>query len=75
MAKVFELCGMIHSQYENEARFADKIGWPRQRLNKITNGQKEPTLQEVADIAEGLNKPLETVANIFLQRSHQTDDI
>lgn len=72
MAKVLEICGMIHSKYESEARFAEALGWPRQRLNKITNGKKEPDLQEVAEMANGLNEPLEKIAYIFLHSSHQT---
>jgi DNA-binding XRE family transcriptional regulator len=72
MAKVLELCGMIHSKYDSEARFADSLGWARQKLNKITNGKKEPSLEEVAQISAGLEESFEKVANIFLDRSHQT---
>ena len=74
MAKILELCGMIHARYNNEASFADALGWSRQRLNKITNGKKEPDLEEVAAMANGLGEPLEKVANIFLQKSHLMDD-
>lgn len=68
MAKIRELCGLIHSQYDTEANFARDLGWPRQRLNKITTGAKEPDLHEVAAIAKRLGKPLDEIASIFLRR-------
>ena len=74
MAKIMELCGLIHSKYESESSFSDVLGWSRQRLNKITNGKKEPDLEEVEQISEGLNEPFEKIAYIFLGKSHQTDN-
>lgn len=74
MAKVLELCGLIHSKYENESRFADALGWSRQRMNKITNGKKEPNLEEVEQISTELNEPFEKIAYIFLRKSHRMGD-
>lgn len=74
MAKVLELSGMIHSKYESESDFANAIGWSRQRVNKITNGKKEPNLKELAQISAGLGVSFERIANIFLARSQQTDN-
>ena len=71
MAKVMELCGLIHSKFPNESSFANELGWTRQKLNKITNGQKEPDLLEVAQISAGLNESIERIANIFLAESHR----
>lgn len=67
MAKVRELCGLIHSEYDNESDFAKALGWPRQKLNKITTGKKEPDLDEVAQLSDCLHQPLETIAQIFLR--------
>lgn len=75
MERVYELCGLIHAKFENESCFADKLGWPRQRLNKITTGRKEPNLNEVSEIAAGLQEPFEKIANIFLSRSHQMGNL
>ena len=74
MAKVLELCGMIHSKYESESSFANAIGWSKQRVNKITNGKKEPNIKELAQISAGLDVSFERVANIFLERSQQMDN-
>jgi len=67
MAKVRELCGLIHAQYDTESALAKELGWSRQRLNKITTGQKEPDLHEAAALARSLGVSLEFMAHIFLK--------
>ena len=66
MAKNLALRGMIYSKFENEAKFADALGWSRQKLNKITTGKKEPDLSEVRDMANVLDASFMDVAHIFL---------
>lgn len=66
MAKILALSGLIHSKFDSEAKMADRMGWSRQRLNKITNGDKEPDLFEVRDISDALDTSFMTVAQIFL---------
>lgn len=66
--KYKELNGLIYAQYDSQSEFAQKLGWPRQKLNKILMGTKEPDLRETAEIADGLNKPLDTIAAIFLRQ-------
>ena len=68
MEKNLELNGLIHGQFKSQAAFADHIGWPRQRLNKIVNGEIEPSLIDVQTIADGLGVPFMLVANLFLKR-------
>ena len=68
MAKVLALSGLIHSKFEHESEMASALGWSRQRLNKITNGNKEPDLYEVRDISDVLGESFMTVAKIFLDR-------
>ena len=67
MAKVNELRGLIYGKYETEAKLADDLGWPKQRLNKITNGNKEPDLEEVAALAGKLDTSIEEMVYIFLR--------
>lgn len=67
MAKVSELRGLIYGKYDSEAQLAAELGWTRQRLNSITNGVKEPDLDEVAALAQKLDKTIEEVVQIFLQ--------
>lgn len=68
MAKVRELCAMIHGSFDTESECARELGWPRQKLNKITNGTKEPSLEEVSQIAQVFNMPLGDMAAIFLRQ-------
>lgn len=67
MAKVLALKGMIHSKFDSEVQMSDTLGWSRQRLNKITNGKKEPDLNEIRDMASVLGVSFMDVARIFLQ--------
>ena len=66
MAKIRELRGLIYGAYDSEADFAKAIGWDRQRLSKITNGQREPNIEELNSLAKGLGITVEMVAHIFL---------
>lgn len=65
--KVKELRGMIYSKYNSESDFANSLGWPRQKLNKITNGIKEPTIEELNQLSIGLDVSVEAMAQIFLR--------
>jgi len=67
MQKIYELNSLIHGQYPNQASFASAIGWRRQRLNKIVNGEKQPSIEEVQTIAEGLGVPFMMVCKFFLK--------
>lgn len=66
--KVMGLSSLIHGQFNSQAAFARHIGWRKQRLNKIINGEKQPTLEEVQTIAEGLSVPFMMVATFFLNQ-------
>ena len=68
MAKNLELNSLIHGQYPNQASFAEAIGWRKQKLNKIVNGDKKPSIDEVQIIAEGLGVPFMMVCNFFLPK-------
>lgn len=65
--KIKELRGLIYNKFDSESDMARFLGWPRQRLNKITNGMKEPDVKELNEIAEALEKSVGDIAKIFLQ--------
>lgn len=67
MARVLELAGLIYGKYERESKLAAELGWPRQRLNKIVNGKKEPDLEEIAALAGKLGLTIEETCHIFLR--------
>ena len=67
MPKVRELRGLIYENFDSEAQFANAIGWPRQRVNKITTGVKEPDIDELNTLAQALHKSIGDMAQIFLR--------
>ena len=60
------MSSIIHSVFATEAECARSIGWPRQRLNRIVNGQKEPTVTELAEISMATQRHQSEIADIFL---------
>lgn len=74
MAKIYALRSLIYAKYDSEAKLAEDLGWPRQRLNRITNGSKEPDLDEVKVLAEKLDRPFSDIAYIFLDQKSPNDE-
>jgi transcriptional regulator with XRE-family HTH domain len=77
MAKIRELRGLIYDRYDTETQLANELGWPKQRLNLITNGTREPNLREVEALADKLGKSVEEMVYLFLRnkspnRQHRT---
>ena len=66
MEKIKAFKSLIYARYDSESAFARDLGWSRQRLNRITNGRKEPDLDEVQILANKLGQSFSDVANIFL---------
>lgn len=62
-----QLRGIVYSRYRSESEMAKQMGWPKQRLNKITTGLKEPTVQELNELAIALGVDIGFLAKIFLQ--------
>lgn len=60
------LSSIIHSVFRTEADCAKKLNWDRQRLNRITNGTKQPTISEVAAITAATGRNQTEIADIFL---------
>lgn len=61
--KVREFRGLIYSKFDSESELARHLNWPRQKLNKITNGVRQPDLQEI----DALSKPLGVTPNQLMQ--------
>jgi len=72
--KVKGLRGLIYSKYDSEAALARTIEWPRQRLNKITSGVKEPTVGELNVLAEVLGVNVDVLAQFFCKENHRTSN-
>lgn len=63
-----ELKKLIRHKYGTESKCAKEMGWTRQRLNKITNGNKEPTISELNTIARCLNMDVGELSQFFLKQ-------
>lgn len=61
-----QIKSMILEKYRSEAACARKIGWERQRLNKITTGFREPSVYELNEIAKALDTSVNRLVPIFL---------
>lgn len=66
MAKNNELRGLIYTKYSSLSDCARALGWPRQRLDRITNGYHIPNLVETAMLARVLDSSVNTIAEFFL---------
>ena len=64
--KIVELNDLILDKFRSQAAFSRHIGWDRQHLNKIVNGDKQPSLEEVQTIAKGLRVQFMKIAKFFL---------
>lgn len=62
-----EIKHLILQGYPTEAALARALGWPRQRLNKLTTGGRLPTIEEVNEIAQVTGLSVERLLHIFLR--------
>lgn len=68
--KVREFRSLIYKHYDSESELANSMGWSKQRLNKMTNGKKEPNIKELTELSGRLHTSIGELANIFL--SHKS---
>lgn len=65
--KVQELRIEILKRFPSESAFARKIGWDKQKLNKIVNSRQNPTVEDINEMAVGLGMAASDVYLIFLR--------
>lgn len=61
-----EIKNLILQGYPTEAALARALGWPRQRLNKLTTGGRLPTIEEINALAQVTGLSVERLLQIFL---------
>ena len=64
--KIMRVRGLIYGLYDSESALARHLGWPRQKLNKITNGSRLPNIEELDELSRALNYPAGELMKIFL---------
>ena len=62
-----EIKSMIYRKFDTEKECAERLGWPKQKLNKIVNGKQEPSVSEAVAIAAVMEEPVGRVVDIFLK--------
>ncbi|MBR5094479.1 MAG: helix-turn-helix transcriptional regulator [Oscillospiraceae bacterium] len=68
MNETLELKNLIRRKFGKETRLATTLGWPRQRLNKITTGKKTPNIEELNALAIALEEPVDRMLFLFLTK-------
>lgn len=63
-----ELRGMIYARFKTEADCARQLGWPKQKLNYITNGKRMPDIKDTVELANTLQVDAGSLISIFLAR-------
>lgn len=63
-----ELRGMIYSRFKTETECAKQLGWPKQKLNYITNGKRLPNIKDTVKLAETLQVDIDKIISIFLSQ-------
>ena len=58
--------GYIYAKFKSEAECARKLGWNRQKLNRITTGKSLPSITELNELANVLEEDSSTLLHIFL---------
>lgn len=69
-----ELRALIYARYDKEADFSKELGWPRQKLNLMTNGKRLPDVKELNQMAGLLGVSIEQLTQIFLNAKSQNCD-
>lgn len=63
-----QLNEMIQKGYKSQAEMARKIGWSRQKMNKIATGRQKPDITDLNLLANALGCEVIVLLNIFLQQ-------
>lgn len=61
-----QLLDLISASYSTQSECSKALGWPRQRLNKLICGTKEPDISELFALANAPHTSVGVVADIFL---------
>lgn len=60
-----ELKGLIISRFGSLTIFASSLGWTKQRLSKVLNGDQILKARELEQMAQALEMPMDTLIKYF----------
>ncbi len=72
MAKT--LRGIVYDRYKSVRAFARAVGWDHNKANCIVNGDREPRVSDLNEMASALDTSVENLAEIFLSSKSQNCD-
>lgn len=75
MKKNEKLSALIYTRYKSESACAKAMGWPRQRLNRITTGEKIPDIAELNLLANALQVPLSQVLDVMTHKDEKLTNL
>lgn len=65
--KVWPLRQAIFGKYKNVTKAAEAMGWKEKKLHRIVNGEQEPKVSDVAELAKELDLDVGTVIGFFTE--------
>ena len=65
---VCRLRGEIAAEFKTQSAFAEAIGWYKNKVSKMLNGEYKPNTDEVALIADVLHLDERRYCDVFLQK-------
>lgn len=66
--ELMNLKELIIEKYGSQQKFAEELGWTKQKLSKTILKQREINVDEINEIAEHLAISIEDVVNFFRRK-------
>lgn len=74
MENANKLRGWIYESYPSYDALAQQMGWTRQRVSRLVNREANPTIGDIAVLAESINRPVSEVVEFFLANQLPNDN-
>ena len=64
--ELLTLKGIALSRYGSCVKFADAMGWNRNKADRILNGKQDPSLKDIKTMVKKMELPGEIIVPLFL---------
>ena len=65
MDEVLTLKGVVLSKYGSCVKFADAMGWNRNKADRILNGKQDPSLRDIGHMVRLMSLPDDLIVPLF----------
>ena len=62
---MYNLKGMAISKYGSCVKFADAMGWNRNKADRILNGKQDPSLRDIKIMCDKMEIPKDAIVPLF----------